>query len=251
MVLLLEDSPVLTPDAFQKPEFITPGAEMATATVSSVEAPLQGFALWLTRAYMSSFNICLSQLGWVPKRILEVGCGDGSMLSYVGQTFMDSDVVGVTFGPRSAEQARSNTCCRIHFEETDPSECLPFKDNDFDVVIAHGWLADTPLPHHWIREITRVSAEGVILSALNPIGEQWTRWVPGARDVRLTGQLVFAENRKALSANRLTHWLSEAGCTVELKTYPLPFTMVMGRKPQAQSTQRLAQKLFQYFPTTD
>ncbi len=193
-------------------------------------------ATWLSRmmlkSYMSSFNLFLSELGWVPRRILEVGSGDGTMLSYVAQTFMQSQVIGVEFDPETIAEAKEKNCCRIEFVEISPAETLPFKDNYFDVVISHGFLGRSGLPRHWVKEMSRVSAEGLILSAPTPMGYKWVRRMPGAQDAKLIGKKVFQPGVEPVGLAQMKTWVERSGLTVESVASPLPYTMILARKPQ-------------------
>lgn len=186
----------------------------------------------ILKSYLSSFNLCMSDLGWTPKSILEVGCGDGSMLSYVGQTIMNARVMGVEFDQNTVAFAKERNCCRIEFVSLNPAETLPFESNAFDVVISHGFLGNTPLPRHWVREMARVSAEGLIVSAQTPVGSAWLHKLPGADKAKLIGRPVFSPQTQPISLRLLKTWVEREGLKVESMLMPAPYGMLLARKPQ-------------------
>lgn len=194
-------------------------------------------ANWITsiilKTYVNSFNYCLNELGWVPQRILEVGSGNGALLSYVAQTFMDAEVMGVEFDADKVAVAREHNCCRIEFVELLNSESLPFEADSFDLVISHGFLGASPLPRHWMKEMARVSAEAMIISAPTPIGYKWLKKLPGAVEAQLIGNPVFSNEVQPIAIRQMRTWLDRLGLQVEAMTTPAPYGMVLARKPQS------------------
>lgn len=186
----------------------------------------------ILKSYLSSFNLCLDDLGWVPQRILEVGSGDGSWLAYLGQLFMNAELTGVEFDAAKIEQAKEQYCCRPEYIQLTDAETLPFENNRFDLVISHGFLGQSPIPRHWLKEMARVSAEGLILSVPTPIGYRWLQKLPGAKHASLMGRPVFQPNIQPISMQQLRGWTERLGLVTEVSTTPVPFGMLMLRKPQ-------------------
>ncbi len=191
---------------------------------------------WLSqkiiKSYVSSLNFCLGELGWVPMSILEIGSGNGDLLSYLAQTFMSAHVVGVEFEAKKIEAAKANNCCRIQFVELEPSETLPFESNSFDLVISHGALSTSPLPRHLISEMSRVSAEGMILSAQGALPYKWFKHLPGAKEVTLSGNPIVDQDVRPISLSQLRNWVTRSGMKIESYTAPFPYHMLMCRKPK-------------------
>lgn len=191
---------------------------------------------WLSRvvhkAYFNSLNYCLRELGWVPQSILEVGFGDGSMLGYVAKMFHSAEVSGVEFDARIIEKAKEHVCCRVEFLELSDTDVLPFESGKFDLVVSHGFLGQSQQPRHWIGEMARVSAEALIVSAPTPRGYRWLRRIPGAGQTCFLGNPVFALRNQPIDSKTLQNWLNEVGCPVEVKTNPVPYAMMLARKPQ-------------------
>ncbi len=200
--------------------------------VSAPDAPANWICRMVLKSYISSLHFCLSELGWVPQRILEVGSGDGTMLSYVAQTFMNAEVVGVEFDADKVALAKERNCCRIEFMELSDAETLPFESDSFDLVISHGFLGHSPLPRYWTKEMARVTAEGLIISTPMPWGYQWLQKLPGAKKAKLLGAPVFSPEVQPIAVQQVKNWVERAGLNVETLTMPLPYSMMMARKPQ-------------------
>jgi len=184
----------------------------------------------LYKAYLSSFNMCLSQLGWVPQSILEIGSGDGSMVSYTGKLFMDADLHGVDCCANKVALAREHNCCKLQFTHVDSAESLPFDAGQFDLVISHGFLGRTQTPRHWVSEMARVSAEAVILSTPHPKMSQWLKWLPGGRSAQLAGTPIVDSASAEVSLIELKSWLKRQNLTPELILHPVPHQMILARK---------------------
>lgn len=96
--------------------------------------------------------------------VLDVGCGGGLDLIIAAQmTGPDARAVGIDLVPKIVENARNNIKnaelpnCEV---KEAGSESLPFKDNEFDIVISNGALYLSPLKEKTFREIYRVLKPG-------------------------------------------------------------------------------------------
>jgi hypothetical protein len=124
--------------------------------------------------------------------------------------FLTSRMVGVEFDPAKVEHAKENFCCKLEFMDLLETESLPFTDNRFDLVISHGFLGRAKTPYHWIHEMARVSAEGLIISTPTPIGYRWLQKVPGVQDTRIAGTSVFDPVYTPRPLRQVKTWLQEA-----------------------------------------
>lgn len=184
----------------------------------------------LLKSYVSSFNFCLGELGWVPQRILEVGSGDGSLLSYAAQTFMNAEVLGVEFDADKVAVARERNCCRVQFMELLDTETLPFEAGSFDLVISHGFLGNSPIPRHWLKEMARVTAEAMIVSAPTPLGFKWLKRIPGLSEAKLLGNPVFDQSVQPIAVQQMKSWIERLDMKTEAVFTPLPYAMMLSRK---------------------
>ena len=105
-----------------------------------------------------------------PRRILDVGCGTGRLLSTLAMENESATLVGVDISAGMLAAARLNPGCgRVAFCHA-AAEHLPFADASFDLVIA------TVSFRHWrdkaagVREVARVLAPGAALLIAGPFG---------------------------------------------------------------------------------
>ena len=98
--------------------------------------------------------------GYRGRSVLEVGCGAGVDLARFAKG--GAEVTGVDLAPSAIELARANFSqqgLRGRFEVAD-GEHLPFPDNSFDLVYAHGVVQYTANPRQLVEECRRVLKAG-------------------------------------------------------------------------------------------
>jgi SAM-dependent methyltransferase len=98
--------------------------------------------------------------GYGGRSVLDVGCGAAVDLARFAKG--GADVTGVDVAPSAVELARANfaqQALRGHFEVAN-GEHLPFADNRFDLVYAHGVVQYTVHPERLIDECRRVLKPG-------------------------------------------------------------------------------------------
>ena len=98
--------------------------------------------------------------GWRGKRVLEVGCGAGTDLARFARG--GAIVTGVDLSASAIELARKNfeqQGLHADLREAD-GERLPFADNTFDLVFAHGVVQYTPDGKQLVEECRRVLKPG-------------------------------------------------------------------------------------------
>lgn len=127
-------------------------------------------------------------------RLLDVGCGIGSISLDLAEIVAPGHVVGVDADASQLEDARSAAVRRgvdnARFEVGD-TYALPFADNAFDAALAHTLLVHLSEPVRVLRELRRVVRPGgvvavsdddfgtVVMSPANPLVEEavslWVR----------------------------------------------------------------------------
>jgi SAM-dependent methyltransferase len=98
--------------------------------------------------------------GYRGRSVLEVGCGAGVDLARFAKG--GADVTGVDLAPSAIELARANFAQQGlpgRFDVAD-GEHLPFPDNSFDLVYAHGVVQYTANPQRLVEECRRVLKPG-------------------------------------------------------------------------------------------
>lgn len=97
---------------------------------------------------------------WRGKQVLEVGCGAGTDLARFARG--GAIVTGVDLSPSAIELARTNFAqqgLQGTFQEAD-GEHLPFSDNTYDLVYAHGVVQYTPDGERLVEACHRVLKPG-------------------------------------------------------------------------------------------
>jgi len=115
---------------------------------------------------------------WLPARakkaqtILDFGCGDGMMTSFVAQQFPMAKVYGVDPSPDSVKEAAEKYASIKFNVNYDEKPDLDFNDGMFDIVFAAGAFHHIPFERHigYAQEIFRVlKPDGcLVMFELNP-----------------------------------------------------------------------------------
>jgi SAM-dependent methyltransferase len=98
--------------------------------------------------------------GWRGRRVVEVGCGAGVDLARFAKG--GADVTGIDIAPSAIDLARANfeqQGLRGEFQVAN-GERLPFADESFDLVYAHGVVQYTADPQQLVDECRRVLKPG-------------------------------------------------------------------------------------------
>lgn len=126
-------------------------------------------------------------------RVLDVGCGPGSITVGLAELVAPAEVVGLDLQPGMVERARTLAAERhvsnARFEVASVYE-LPFPNGSFDAVLASGLLIGLREPVQALGELRRVLRPGGIVglrdadmgadifTPVTPLLEQWWTWRP-------------------------------------------------------------------------
>ena len=121
----------------------------------------RGFMAWIQRTEPYVYST-LDRYDWKDKRILEVGCGQGSTLNYLpslgarayGVDMSQESILRAKAGAKELDYKSHITFC------IGDAENLPFSEESFDAVICIGVLHHTADTYRGIRDIFRVLKPG-------------------------------------------------------------------------------------------
>lgn len=146
-----------------------------TATNEGRAKYLHGYDEW-TREWMAQRTATRELAFLVPHlragmRVLDCGCGPGSITVGLAEIVAPGEVVGVDIERRQLEAARTLAGGRgarnLRFE-TGSILALPFPDASFDVVVAHFVIEHLREPLPALREVRRVLRPGGIAAIKDP-----------------------------------------------------------------------------------
>ncbi|WP_320776053.1 class I SAM-dependent methyltransferase [Streptomyces sp. CRN 30] len=152
-------------------------------------------------------------------RILDVGCGPGTITADLAALVPDGHVTGVDREPGVLEQARATAAGRglanTDFAVADV-HALDFPDDTFCVVHAHQVLQHVGDPVRALREMLRVTRPGGYVAVRDSDYAAMT-WFPGSAGLDdwldLYRRVARAGGGEPDAGRRLKAWALEAGCT--------------------------------------
>nr|WP_225753784.1 methyltransferase domain-containing protein [Actinotalea sp. Marseille-Q4924] len=151
------------------------------------------------------------------QRVLDVGCGPGSITVDLARAVSPGEVVGVDRARAAVDLTRDAAGAadlpNLSAEVADVLD-LPFDDASFDVVHAHQVLQHVPDPVAALREMRRVTRPGGVV-AVRDADYAATTWYPPSAGLdewlALYHEVTEANRTEADAGRRLLHWALEAG----------------------------------------
>ena len=117
---------------------------------------------YLNRVYLRNNTALVKRAG--PRRLLDVGCGEGVVLRHLDRHLRGVDVIGLDVDGTGLRVAQSqNSVSLVQGSVYD----LPFASGSFDLVLCCEVLEHVERPAAAIAELARVSRAGVLLSVPN------------------------------------------------------------------------------------
>ncbi|GAB2714127.1 class I SAM-dependent methyltransferase [Streptomyces bullii] len=152
-------------------------------------------------------------------RVLDIGCGPGTITADLAELVPDGRVTGVDRAPGILEQARATADARglanVTFAVADV-HALDFPDDTFCVVHAHQVLQHVGDPVRALREMKRVARPGGIIAARDADYAAMT-WYPASRGMDdwldLYRRVARANGGEPDAGRRLKAWALRAGLT--------------------------------------
>ncbi|MEU1558390.1 class I SAM-dependent methyltransferase [Streptomyces scabiei] len=150
-------------------------------------------------------------------RILDIGCGPGTITADLAALVPDGRVTGVDQAPGILEQARATAAGRglanVDFAVADV-HALDFPDDTFGVVHAHQVLQHVGDPVQALREMVRVTRPGGLIAVRDSdyAAMTWFPQSPGMDDwLELYRRVARANGGEPDAGRRLKSWALRAG----------------------------------------
>lgn len=150
-------------------------------------------------------------------RLLDIGCGPGSISVGLAAAVAPGSVVGVDAAAGVLHTARLRAAAEeardVHFD-VGSAYALPYPDASFDVVFAHQVLQHLQRPVDAVREARRVLAPGGIFAARDADYATmiaWPRYRGIDRWLELYHAVAERNGADADAGRRLPSWLRQAG----------------------------------------
>ncbi|WP_238432038.1 methyltransferase domain-containing protein [Streptomyces cavernae] len=189
--------------------------ETATYTHGHHESVLRSHT-WRTAANSAAYLLDALEPGM---RILDIGCGPGTITADLAELVPDGHVTGVDRAPGILEQARATAAGRgltnVDFTVADV-HALPYPEDAFSVVHAHQVLQHVGDPVRALREMGRVCRPGgyVAVRDADYAAMTWYPSSPGLDDwLALYRRVARANGGEPDAGRRLKAWALAAGFT--------------------------------------
>ena len=141
----------VTKPSSQVPPRVRATAEVATGNTYDKYNSTNPIEQWMMRGFLRRLDAMLA--GLEPLRILEVGVGEGQVMSRLRERFEDVPILGVDLPDAAfAENWRERRLTCLFGDAT----ALPFPDRSFDLVLAIEVLEHVPSPARALGELARV-----------------------------------------------------------------------------------------------
>ncbi|MFI8192773.1 class I SAM-dependent methyltransferase [Streptomyces sp. NPDC085946] len=171
---------------------------------------------WRTAANSAAYLLGSLRPGM---RILDIGCGPGTITADLAERVPDGHVTGVDRAPEILERARTEAAGRglghLDFAVADV-HALDFPDDTFDVVHAHQVLQHVGDPVQALREMRRVARPGGLVAVRDAdyAAMTWYPASPGLDDwLDLYHRVARANGGEPDAGRRLKAWALAAGFT--------------------------------------
>ncbi|MEZ4502161.1 MAG: methyltransferase domain-containing protein [Dehalococcoidia bacterium] len=150
-------------------------------------------------------------------RLLDVGCGPGTITVGLARAVAPGETVGVDLVPEVVEEARvrgvESGLESLRFETAD-AYALEFEAGSFDAVHAHQVLQHVARPVEALREWRRVLRSGGLVAVRDADYGTMTHWPPSPQLDRffdLYREVTMRNGADANAGRRLAAWVREAG----------------------------------------
>jgi 2-polyprenyl-3-methyl-5-hydroxy-6-metoxy-1,4-benzoquinol methylase len=150
--------------------------------------------------------------------VLDAGCGEGYSAREIHQVQPESDVIGIDLSFSALEMV-SNQILNMPIAAADVTK-LPFRDNQFDVVVSFEVLEHIPNPAIAVTEYMRVSRDYLLLSVPNEPLFRLLRMARGDDILQLGNHPEHVNHWNLWTFQR---FLADQGLTIVRGVCPMPY----------------------------
>ena len=158
------------------------------------------------------------------ERILDAGCGEGFVVSYLLQGNHGLTITGIDCSLEAIEMARQMVP-GVLFDVGDLRE-MPYGDDSFDLVMCLEVLEHLPDPHRGLRELRRVTSAHCLVSVPHEPFFRATNFLRG-KHVPAWGR--DPEHLQHWTARQFRHLVGQY-FEIERFVYSFPWVIALGRK---------------------
>jgi 2-polyprenyl-3-methyl-5-hydroxy-6-metoxy-1,4-benzoquinol methylase len=158
------------------------------------------------------------------EKILDAGCGEGFVVSYLLQGNDRLAITGIDCSPQAIEMARQMVP-GVLFDVGDLRE-MPYGDDSFDLVMCLEVLEHLPDPHKGLRELRRVTSTHCLVSVPHEPFFRATNFLRGKHVPAWGRDPEHLQHWRARQFRRLVQQYLE----IERFVYSFPWVIVLGRK---------------------
>jgi SAM-dependent methyltransferase len=206
---------------------VTNSEPVAPASAFDYEAKRWGASRLLPRPwYMNGLKLhyLLADLASARGRVLDVGCGAGSVAKAVKRERTDLEVVACDVS-QSALAAAGTEPGGVEFRLS-PAEHLPFGDGEFDFVWIFDVLEHVELPEQVLAEVARVLRPGGRFHIVLPLeGQPWTLYRLVRCGTRWTAKVRHGGHIQIFSAARFDSMAASSGLPMERTRWSYHFLL--------------------------
>jgi ubiquinone/menaquinone biosynthesis C-methylase UbiE len=147
-------------------------------------------------------------------RVLDVGCGGGSITLGLAHAVAPGEAVGIDSSPASIERASERVAAQgiagVRFATGDAAK-LPFEPASFDVVFAHALLQHVEDPLQVAKELRRVLRPGGVIGVADA-DLDGSLLAPESAPLRRSTEILRNTRRHPRIGRQLRELLHDAGC---------------------------------------
>ena len=181
---------------------------------------------WLQKLLIDNYYIVLLDTAkeLKPISVLDAGCGEGFTLSRLEEKNIGKDLEGIDF-LATAIKLGGKLHPKLKLKQGNIYK-LPYKDNQFDLVLCTEVLEHLDDPEKALKEIKRVTKKYAILSVPNEPLFMFGNFIRG-KNIRRWGNDI--EHINHWNTNSFVKFVSKEFTIKSVKT-PLPWTMIIAKK---------------------